>query len=166
MKCSQRARNPFFPTITACTLALLMSGIAAVGSAQTTTRPGKNLAQKLVEAAQAKHPDAAEIGISATIDKGCVGIASTDKTDIGEKCEADDIVPIRTGKPSVEKEKNGFDVSVLLHDATGKVVGVLGIGFKAAAGQTESSAVAKAKQIEAEMAAQIPSKARLLARPE
>jgi hypothetical protein len=125
---------------------------------------GKILAQKLVEAAQAKHPEVDEIGILATTSRGCRGIASTDRTDIGEQCEADDVVPMRTGKPSVEKEGQGYDVAVLLHDAAGKTIGVLVVGFKGAPGQTEASARQRALEIEAEMAKQITSKADLFTR--
>ncbi|HEY4101814.1 MAG TPA: PDC sensor domain-containing protein [Gemmatimonadales bacterium] len=165
-----------FAAITAA--AALSLALATTAMAQSASKPAakpamskpaakapaaKSFAQRLVESTQAKHPEADEIGISATTAKGCIGIASTDKSDIGEKCEADDVKPMQTGKPYVEKEKDGMDVSVPLHDATGKTVGVLGIGFKAAPGQTEASVTAMATKIAAELAPQIPSKAKLLA---
>jgi len=53
---------------------------------------------------------------------------------------------MQTGKPFVEKEKDGFDVSLPLHDSTGKLIGVVGIGFKAAAGQTEASVTEQGSQ--------------------
>ena len=134
--------------------------------AQKEASKAKSLAQKLVETTQAKHPELDEVGISATTASGCRGIASTDKSDIGEKCEKDDLAPMQTGKPFVEKEKDGYDISVPLHDSTGKIIGTLGIGFKPAAGQTEASLTAQAQKIAAEMEAQIPSKAKLLARSE
>jgi iron complex outermembrane receptor protein len=161
-----------FAAITA--VAALSLAIATTATAQSASKPAmakpaaqapaaKSFAQHLVESTQAKHPEADEIGISATTARGCIGIASTDKSDIGEKCEADDVKPMQTGKPYVEKEKDGMDVSVPLHDATGKTVGVLGIGFKAAPGQTPASVTALATKIAAELAMQIPSKAKLLA---
>ena len=134
--------------------------------AQKEASKAKSLAQKLVETTQAKHPELDEVGISATTASGCRGIASTDKSDIGEKCEKDDLAPMQTGKPFVEKEKDGYDISVPLHDSTGKIIGTLGIGFKPAAGQTEASLTEQAQKIAAEMEAQIPSKAKLLARSE
>lgn len=127
-------------------------------------RTGKILAQTLVETARARHPEADEIGILTTTRRGCFSIASTDKSDVGEKCEADDVQPMKTGKPSVATEGSGFDVSVLLHDATGKTIGVLAVGFKGAPGRTEASVVEIANKIEAEMAAQIPSKEKLFER--
>jgi cell division septation protein DedD len=147
-------------------VALLLSMLPVLTSAQTKTRTGKSFAQKLVEATQAKHPESDEIGISANTSRGCIGIASTDKSDIGGKCEKEDSEPMRTGKPVVEKEKDGFDVSLPLHDSTGKIIGAVGIGFKSAPGQTEASVTQQAQKIATEMEAQIPSKAKLFERSE
>ncbi|MDP2530374.1 MAG: PDC sensor domain-containing protein [Candidatus Palauibacterales bacterium] len=141
---------------------LLVSVPAAPAAAQSTKAEGKILAQRLVEAAQAEHPEADEIGIMASTGHGCVGIASTDKSDIGEKCETDDIKPMRTGKPSVGREEGGFDVSLPLHDSSGTLVGVVGIGFKSAPGQTKASVLKQARNMASEMEKRIPSKAKLL----
>lgn len=145
---------------------LFASLLPVLTLAQTKTQSGKTFAQSLVESTQAKHPESDEISISANTSRGCIGIASTDKGDIGEKCEKEDSEPMRTGKPFVEKEKDGFDVSLPLHDSTGNVVGALGVGFKPAPGQTEASVTAQAQKIAAEMQAQIPSKAKLFERSE
>ncbi len=150
--------------VVAGTMLAAVAGLGAfsvTGSAQATPQKPKILAQKLVDAAKAAHPEADEIGISTTTKAGCVGIASTDASDVGEKCEADDSRPMQTGKPSVGKEEGGYDVSVPLHDAAGRIVGVLGVGFKAAAGQTEASVTAQAEKIEHEIAAKIHAKADL-----
>jgi hypothetical protein len=153
-------------------LAVVFTVLIPLGSlpvripAQTKASIGKSFAQKLVEATQMKHAETDEIGISATTRRGCIGIASTDKGDIGEKCEKDDVEAMQTGKPFVEKEKDGFDVSLPLHDSTGKLIGVVGIGFKAAAGQTKVSVTEQAHKIASEMEAQIPSKAKLFERSE
>lgn len=117
MKAIQQIRT-FILVGTALLAALLMSALPIPASAQTKTHTGKTVAQKLVEATQAKHPEPDEIGISAITSRGCVGIASTDKSDIGEKCEKEDSGAMRTGKPVVEKEKDSFDVTLPLHDST------------------------------------------------
>jgi len=161
MAATRRSR---LPISLAGTILLAVAGIGVGGrtaSAQATPPKPKILAQHLVEAAKAAHPEADEIGISTTTKSGCVGIASTDASDVGEKCEADDSRPMQTGKPSVGKEEGGYDVSVPLHDAAGKVVGVLGVGFKAAAGQTAASVTTQAEKIARELAAKIHSKADL-----
>ena len=133
----------------------------AVTTAQTAAHRTKSMAQKLVEDTHAQHPEATEIGIVTVSAKGCRTIASTDKGDIGEKCEAEDSAPMKTGKPYVEKEKDGYDISLALHDASGKTIGAVGIEFKLQAGQTAANMTEKAKQIAGEMEKQIPSKAAL-----
>ncbi len=149
-------------TLLAALAIVALAPSSASGQGGNGGRGTPSFAQILVNRATAAHPEVDELGILATTRRGCIGIASSDKTDIGEKCEADDIVPLKTGKPSVGKEGTGYDVSVLLHDAAGKTVGVLSVGFKGGPGVTATSVVETATKIAAEMAAQIPSKAKLL----
>jgi hypothetical protein len=164
VKAVPRTRTLIFLLGTALLTAPLISALPIPASAQTKTHKGKTVAQKLVETTQAKHPESDEIGISAITSRGCVGIASTDKSDIGEKCEKENSGAMRSGKPVVEKEKDGFDVTLPLHDSTGKIIGALGIGFKPAPGQTEASMTEQAQKIASEIEAQIPSKAKLFER--
>src|SRR5487761_834548 len=135
--------------------------VPALANAQEMNHNGKSFAQKLVEQTHAQHPEATEIGIVTVSARGCRTIASTDSKDIGEKCEAEDSAPMKTGKPYVEKEKDGYDISLPLHDAAGKVIGAVGIEFKLEAGQTAANMTEKAEQIAGEMEKQIPSKAAL-----
>jgi hypothetical protein len=165
MKAIQQIRTLIFLLGTGL-LVMLISALPIAASTQTKTQTGKTFAQKLVETTQAKHPESDEIGISAVTSRGCVGIASTDKSDIGEKCEKEDSGVMRSGKPVVEKEKDGFDVTLPLHDSTGKMIGALGIGFKRAPGQTEASVTEQARKIASEIEPQIPSKAKLFERSE
>src|SRR5690349_18469547 len=63
----------------------------------------QTLAQRLVREMVEQHPDilsALEIAITGA--KGCVTVASTDPKDVGEKCDADELAPMRTGEPDVE----------------------------------------------------------------
>lgn len=121
-------------------------------------------AQTLVDKTLSAHPETDEIGISLQSTRGCTVVASTDKSDVGETCEADDRAPIRTGKPHVGKEAGEFDVSVPLHDKTGAAVGALTVRFKKTAGQTNTSVTDAATAIAKEMAEQIASKAALVGR--
>jgi hypothetical protein len=164
MKETRRIRALLALLGSALLVPFLIGMLPVLTSAQTITHVGKLFAQKLVEATQAKHPESDEIGISANTSRGCIGIASTDKSDIGGKCEKEDSEPMRTGKPVVEKEKDGFDVSLPLHDSTGNIIGAVGVGFKSAPGQTEASVTEQAQRIASEMEAQIPSKAKLFER--
>lgn len=140
--------------------ALLVAAVCAVTGAAAPPQSGKtkSVAQKLVEDMLSKHPEADEIGISAVSPHGCRTIASTDSGDIGEVCEKDDSEPMRTGKPYVEKEKNGFDISVPLHDSAGKLIGSVGIGFKPHAGQTEAVLVEQARKLRAGWRCKSPRK--------
>jgi len=142
--------------------ALLAGPMPSAIAAQTKSQLEKSFAQKLVVATQANHHESDEISISADTSRGCIGIASTDKSDIGGKCEKEDSEPIRTGKPVVEKEKDSFDVSLPLHDSSGTLIGAAGVGFKPAPGQTEASVTVQALKIVAEMEKLIPSKDKLL----
>ena len=144
--------------------ALLVAAVYAVPrhvGARPQNAKTKSVAQKLVEDMLSKHPEADEVGISALSSHGCRTIASTDAGDIGEACEKDDSEPMRTGKPYVEKEKDGFDISVPLHDSAGKIMGVVGVGFKPRDGQSEAVLVDQARKIASEMEAQVSSRAKL-----
>lgn len=121
----------------------------------------RTFAQNLVNQTKAMHPEADEIGISIRSARGCRTIASTDPSDIGEACEKDDMAPMRTGKPYVEKERDGYDVSVPLRDAHGRLIGSLGVGFKPQAGQTQAQVTSAAEKISKEMSSKISSKAEL-----
>jgi hypothetical protein len=121
----------------------------------------KTFAQRLVDQTKAAHPEADEIGISVRSARGCRTIASTDPTDIGEACEKDDLAPMQTGKPYVEKERDGYDVSVPLRDAHGRLIGSLGVGFKRQSGQTQAQVTSAAEKISKEIASRISSKAEL-----
>lgn len=125
---------------------------------------GKTFAQELVAQALANHPEVDEVGIAVRSSGGCRTIASTDKSDLGEACEKDDMAPMQNGKPYVEREKDGYDVSVPLRNTKGKIIGSLGIGLKRAEGQTQAGVIADATKISEEMAARISSKARLFER--
>lgn len=137
-------------------------GILAIPSTGVSQTRGNSLAQKLVDDAHAKHPEAAEIGIAVIGSKGCSTIASTDKKDVGEKCEAEDSEPIRTGKPHVEKEGKEFDVTLPLRDMSAKIVGSVGIELAPKSGQAEVDVVKQAQDIEKEMEQAIPSKTSLM----
>lgn len=148
-------------SFTAAVLALIFFGSLMAAGSQSSTHKREIFAQRLVDSTQAKHPETDEIGISAMTKRGCFGIASTDPSDVGEKCEAEDLRPIRTRKAYVEKEGGGFDISLPLYDSAGKLVGSVGIGFKSSAGHSSAELTQKAKEIAEEMAKQIPSKAAL-----
>jgi hypothetical protein len=145
----------------ALALLILIGGITVAATAE-----GKNFAQQLVGEAMAKHPQVAGVELSTTPPgKTCVTIASTEAKDLGEKCDNDEFTAMKTDKPFVEKEKEGgkevYDITMPLHDASGKLIGTVGLDFKPEPGQQQSQAVQLAGQLVREMEIQLPMKGRL-----
>jgi len=160
--CSRFQRRILLPAGALITVLSFSCQPAVFG--QTSQSSHKTLAQRLVESTQQKHPEILELGISTTTKRGCREIASTDHTDIGEKCEKEDVEAMQTQKPILAREHEGFDVSLPLRDASGKLIGSVGIELKAVTGETKATAEQKATQVATEMAAQISSKAALFRR--
>ena len=106
-----------------------------------------------------------EISASPPGQAGCVTIASTEAKNLGEKCDHDEFTAIKTNRPFVEKEKEGgkdvFDVTMPLHDRSGKVIGTVGLDFKPTPGQEQSQVVEQATQVVHEFEGRIPSSAKL-----
>ena len=121
----------------------------------------QSLAQHLVAKAMSAHPQLTEVGISVRTADGCHSIASTDAGDVGERCESGDLRVMKTNRPYAVKERDGFDASLPLHDASGKLIGSLAMEFRLQSGDTNRSVLAEASKIAREMEAQIPSKASL-----
>jgi hypothetical protein len=141
-------------------------GAFALFSAATARQSGKEeiFAQRLVEQALARHPEVTGIEMSARSSKGCSTIASTDPKDLAEKCDKDELEPLRTGKPFVEHEADGFDVTLPMRDARGRIIAVVGMDFKLVANQTESQVVEQGRRIVKEIEAHSPVKASLFER--
>ena len=118
-------------------------------------------AQYLVDRTAQKHPEVAELELSAMPagKTGCVTIAATKAKDLGEKCDEDEATALKTLKPFLELEPDGFDVTAPLHDAHGQLIGTLGIDFKLQAGQTKAGILKRTASILKEVEQQIPSKA-------
>ena len=154
------------PLMKNLTTAILLTGLfwtCPTPELRAQGSSGKIVAQQLLENALKSHPEVSGLELSATPPgkKGCVTIASTDPKDINEKCDKDESLPIETGKPFVEKEKDGYDVTVRLEDLTGKVVGALGMDFKPKPGQEKAEVVKMAEEIARQIKEQIPNKAGL-----
>jgi hypothetical protein len=142
------------------TLELLSSPSFASKRPQASKQ--KIVAQRLVEEAVSKHPEVAEVELAVRSSKECSTIADSELKGVGEKCDHDELEAMRTGEPFIEKESDGFDVTMPLHDSTGKIIGTVGMDFKAEPGQQRSSVVERAKRITQEIEAQTLSRAKLL----
>lgn len=142
--------------------ALAFFAVSAAFSAAQGAPPATHaFAQNLVNQLHSAHPAFSEIGISAVIPgKGCYGLASTDKSDIGEKCESDDVVPLHTGRAFIGTEGRNLDISLPLHDASGNIVGVIGI--ETAPGADRAATLSNVRAAVRKIEQQIPSKAKLI----
>ena len=117
-------------------------------------------AQKLVDSIAQRYSEITGLELSATPagQKSCMTIAATQAKDLGEKCDKDEEIAMKTGEPFVEHEPDGFDVTAPLHDASGKLIGALGIDFKPLPGQTKADVLKLTARLLKEVEQQIPSK--------
>ena len=141
---------------------VVICGLTMVCSSQAQS--GKTQAQQLVDSAVKKNADVVGLEVSATPagKSTCVTIAATEAKDVGEKCDEDEFAALKTGKPHVEKEADGYDVTAPLHDVSGRLVGTIGIDFKSQAGQTDASILQRTSEILKELEQHIRSKEFLL----
>jgi hypothetical protein len=120
-------------------------------------------AQKVVAEIKAAHPEITglELAAARSEQEGCKTIAATEVKEIGEKCDQDEFTAMKTSQPFVEKEKDEFDATLRIHDAAGRVIGTVGMDFKANPGQTKETVTRQAKQIAAELEKRIMAKEQL-----
>jgi hypothetical protein len=113
-----------------------------------------------VEDTLAKHPELEGFGLATTPQDGgdCVTIADTDAKELGDKCDKGELAVMKSGKSTLEKESDGFDVTIPLH-VSGKTIGIIAMDFKL--DQKEAGLMDRAKVIAKEVEDQIPSKSKL-----
>jgi uncharacterized lipoprotein YehR (DUF1307 family) len=117
-------------------------------------------AQKVLEEVAAAHPEITglELAASRSTNENCTTIAATEAKEIGEKCDKDEFTAMRTNQPFVEQEKDGFDVTMPLHDSSGNIIATVGMDFKPEAGQTKAAVTSKAKEIASELEQRLTSR--------
>jgi hypothetical protein len=127
----------------------------------------KIFAQKLVEDTLAAHPEIGGLELSTTPPNktDCVTIAASDPSEIGEKCDKEELTAMKTNTPFVEKEtENGkkiFAVTVPIHDPSGNVIGAAGIDFARESDAEQAKITERAKQIGTELEVKLKSKAKM-----
>jgi hypothetical protein len=144
-----------------CNLVLGITASALLTGLPLQGQSGKNQAQKLVNMTIRKHPEVTGLELSAAPagQRNCITIAATEGGDLGQACDEDENAALKTMQPYVEHEADGYDVTAPLHDANGRLAGVLGIDFKPEAGQTNAQILELTARLLGEMERQIPSKA-------
>jgi len=151
-------------------LVVLVGVFASFGAGAATARGRAGVrprtrAQQLVNRTVAAHPELAGLELALETGGVCKTVAATAPEDIGERCDADELGPMRTGEPNVEAPSASdpvYDITQALHDSAGGRIGAVGMDLKPAAGRTRAAVLAKARAILREMEAAIPSKAALL----
>jgi hypothetical protein len=143
--------------VVAC--ALMLAVFANRGHANPAAKR-RIFAQALVENTVAKHAELAGLELATTPPNGhdCTTIAATDVKEMGDKCDKGELAVMKTGKPTVEKEGDGYDVTLPLH-VSGQTIGIIGMDFKL--DQKESGLVDRANVIAKELEDQIPAKSKL-----
>ena len=154
----------FMKPAVAFALSLFMiAPLAGGAAAETVAAP---YAQKLVDAALAKHPDVVIIAMHVVPphQKDYLIVASNIGR-IGKKADEDDMRVIDTGKSNLEINKAGnhFEVELVLQDQSGKTIGAAGIVFNYKPGDDKAKFEKIAEQIRDEWKAQIPNKDSLFA---
>src|SRR5713226_9317945 len=131
-----------------------------LGSARSALLPGQTLAQRLVDELAKKHPELVRIGLHATPAGSSENIivASNVAAKLGQKSDPEDLRAMETGRPVVLREGENFDVTLPLHDATGKVIGAIGLTLRPDVGEQERDATRRARAIASELENQVPSK--------
>lgn len=146
--------------------AVLLAGPAAAQSSAGPVKPPHGIfAQLLVDRFVRDHPELTALELAVTTAGGCRTVAATAPEDVGENCDADELGPIRTGKPDVEvpsKADPVYDITQALHDATHHLIGAAGMDRRPQTGPTRAAVVKRARELLRALEAQIPSKARLL----
>ena len=134
-----------------------------LGSAGASAARGRTLAQTLVDELAARHPELVRIGLHLTplnaLDN--VIVASNVPAKIGNKSDPEDLTAIESRKPVVLREGKNFDITLPLYDAAGNLIGAIGLTFKPAEHEKESSALERARRAARELQRLIPSKAKL-----
>lgn len=121
-------------------------------------------AQALVDQAVARHPEVKAVELAIDSAGVCKTIAGTAKEDIGEKCDEDELEPMRTGEPGIEApttEDPVYDITQALHDVAGRLIGAVGMDITPVPGHTRAQALALAQTVLRELEARIPSKQKL-----
>ena len=120
-------------------------------------------AQKLVDQTAAKHPEVTVLAIRAPSGKETIVLGSTFGRH-GKKVDEDDLKVINGGEPVGHVVEGGkrFSGGVPLHDASGKSIGLLTVGYAVKAGDDEKRLLAKAVALRDELAKRIPSAEKLV----
>ena len=123
-------------------------------------------AQRLVDEFVDGHPELAGLELALLVGADCRTVAATAREEVGGKCDADELGPIRTGRPSVEppsRKDPVYDITLALHDQAGAVIGAAGMDLEPEPGASREATLQHARSLLRELESRIVSKDDLLA---
>ena len=128
-----------------------------------TTTPTNTLAQQVVDETMAAHPEVIILAIHATPPGGKTNvIVGSSIGRIGKAADEDDLRAIKTGIPNLEVNGSRFEVETRQLDASKKTIGAVGVVFRYKPGDDQKALERQGYAIRDEMAAKIPSLAKLM----
>jgi hypothetical protein len=125
----------------------------------------KTHAQKMIDAALAKHPELISLAMHVeSPDTGGNIIIASSFGRIGKKADEDDAKVVASDEPitGVYAEGKRFGAELPLHDRTGKTIGALSVGFPCKEDDDQKALLASAERIRDELAQETPSIAALV----
>jgi hypothetical protein len=144
---------------------LMLVASLGIALAQQANGPEKRTyAQKLVDKLFEQRQDLVSLGIHVTPPGSSdnVIIASNVKSKLGKKSSEPDMLVMTSGNPLVQqKPDNVYDIVLPLYDRSGKTIGIVGMNLRCKAGESEASALLRARSIVEGLKKQIPSEAKL-----
>ena len=118
-------------------------------------------AQELVDKELARHPEVLLLAIHATPPGHGNVIVASNFDRIGKRGDDDDMRCIRTGKPNLEVDLPHFEDEVALKDASGEIIGAIGVVFNYKTGEDKAPLIHTAEAIEHEISHAAQSSAKL-----
>jgi len=148
-------------------VATLITFFLVIAATSAAAQANSTFVQKVVEQVKAAHPEIIGLELAATKPgEGCQTIAATERAEIGEKCDEDELTAMKTNRPYVEQEKTEFDVTLPIHDRVGKVFATAGMDFKLEAKRSKETTIREALNIGAELERRLSSESDLFKPPQ
>jgi hypothetical protein len=146
-------------------LATALLLLASPADAQLRRGP-RTFAQTLLREVLRQHPQIKTMELAARRGGGCVTVAATDVGDIGDRCDAKETRVMRSREPDIEDPSMvdpAFVIAEALHDASGRLVGLVITDVVLGRGGTREAALARARAVRRDLESRIESLAQLTA---
>lgn len=152
-------------TIAVAVCSMLGGGEQRLKAAATWVGAPAPYAKELANRVVKEHPDMLDVIFHMTPPDATenFAVAAYTAKEQGLKSGEDDISVMKTRKPTVEVQKDGVRIGVLvpLHDRSSKTIGTLGLMYPYKTGEDEKKFLQVSEQIRDGLAKQIPSRSSL-----